>query len=316
MTVAPTFARLRESLAGAGDPVVLFNKSHSGSRVLAELVAAGGVFLGAERTESGDALPIWEWVEALVLGHYPGFAGLWDGSRPPEASIAALGERAFARHLAGRASGRPWGWKLCETVYALPVIDHCFPRARYVHLVRDGRDVAFADHHGPTDAFWRKVYFDTDRIRTFRGRALTGLGYRLEPHVHNALHWMSSVRLGRAAGAMLRERCLEVRYEDLCLDFERTARRVLEFVGAPSVDAAIAALSPRISSAAVGRHRREPRRKVRAVVEIEKPLLLSLGYLDVDPEPPAWTDRARAAAHALAVRLRRRPASPPRAVPR
>ena len=41
--------------------------------------------------------------------------------------------------------------------------------ARYIHLIRDGRDVAFSDHHAPDKAFWRKVYFNTDRIRDLAG---------------------------------------------------------------------------------------------------------------------------------------------------
>lgn len=306
--VAPTFAALRRVVDGTDDPVVIFNKSHSGSRLLAELVDAAGVFLGAERNESRDSLPIWEWVEGLVREHYPDFSALWDPDRPADPALEALGERAFARHLRGfpREPGRRWGWKLCETAYALPVVDHCFPRARYVHLIRDGRDVAFSDHRGPTDAVWRKIYFDTDRIRSFGGRPLSGPAYRREAHLHNAIHWVNSVRVGRTAGMMLRERYLEVCYEDLCLDFERTARRVLEFVGAPAIERGIATLAPKVRGTAIGKHRGEPLGRLRAVLAIEKPLLLSLGYLEDDPEPPRAIHRGRARVQALLERARRR----------
>ena len=69
---------------------------------------------------------------------------------------------------------------------------------RVIHLVRDGRDVAFSDHRGPDNAFWRRIHFDTDRIATWRGLRLTGPAYRRRPHLYNAAHWSNAVRVARA----------------------------------------------------------------------------------------------------------------------
>lgn len=298
---APALARLRDELARLAPPVVVFNKSHSGSRLLAELLDASGVFMGAEQNESRDALPLLEVVDALVRRYYPDYSALWDAEHEPDAALAPLVRAAFARHLAGHdgASGAAWGWKLCESVYALPVLDALFPKARFVHLVRDGRDVAFCDHKGPTDAFWRKVYFDSDRMRTFRGMPLDPGWYRRRAHVFNAQHWLNSVRVGCTYGAMLRERCLEVRYEDLCRDFAATAERVLRFADAPAADEAIERLAPSVRATSIGKHRLQSTRALAEVVEIEKPMLLALGYLASDPEPPRpslWNLRAVKAA--------------------
>jgi hypothetical protein len=285
---AMPLAALRAELGRLPSPVVVFNKSHSGSRLLAELIGEAGVFMGAERNASWDALPLLDLVEALVRRYYPDYAPLWDPAHEPGEALVELARSAFDRHLAGHdgASGAPWGWKLCESLYALPVLDYLLPGARFVHLLRDGRDVAFCDHKAPTDAFWRKVYFDTDRMRTWRGMPLDPGWYRRRAHLFNARHWVNSVAVGRAYGAMLRERYLEVRYEDLCRDFAATATRVLRFAGAPRADAAIARLAPAVRDGSIGKHRERPPRAVAQVVAIEKPLLLALGYLDEDPEPP------------------------------
>ncbi len=305
---SPTLDACRTTLAMLPPPVIVFNKSHSGSRLLAALLDAGGVALGAEVNESWDALPILGLVEDLVLRYYPDFAPLWDPAAPVDRPLQERVESAFRRHRAGLAPTRAWGWKLCETVYIVPVLDYLFPGARFIHLIRDGRDVAFSDHKGPDSPFWRKVYFNTDRIRTHRGLRLTAPAYRRQSPLYNAQHWVNSVTLGRAYGAMLRDRYHEIRYEDLCRD-PASARPVLEAVGCPDPAGAIAAIQHQVRGQSVGKHRRQSRSSVRAVVQIQKPLLLELGYLTEDSEPASRRPWRSAAADALADRWRRRRAA-------
>jgi hypothetical protein len=275
---------LRDELATARGPIVVFNKSHSGSRLLAKALHAGGVFMGAHQNASYDSEDVLPLVEHLVLRHYPDYAGLWRDDLGGDHELPALIRAAFARHLDGfdRGAARPWGWKLCETTYILPVIDLLFPHARYVHLIRDGRDVAFCDHIAPRSPFWKKIYFNTDRIERWRRLRLTHRDYRRRPHVYNALHWTNSVALGRAFGAMLRERCLQIRYEDLCRNFAPTLRRVFAFAGVGDVERMIAQLGPDVHETSIAKHRHRSRWKLRQVLAVAKPELLALGYLSSD----------------------------------
>ena len=281
---AATLAALRARLAALPPPLVVFNKSHSGSRLLADALGRHGVYMGAALNGSHDALPLLGLVEPLVERHYPDYAALWRDA-DAAADLARRAEAAFAAHLAtyDRAAAGPWGWKLCETGYILPVLDVLFPAARFVHLVRDGRDVAFCDHVAPHSPFWRKVYFNTDRIDRWRGRPLDDRAYDRCRHVYNAVHWRNSVEVGRAYGAMLRERCLEVRYEALCGDFAGTMRRVLDFAGVAADPAALAAMAGAVHCRSIGRHRAQSWYRRRQVLELIAPTLASFGYLDAAP---------------------------------
>lgn len=293
---------------GLPPPVVVFCKSHSGSRLLAAAIERMGVFLGVERNASFDALPMVPVVEHVVGRYHPDFSDWWRPSNDGDRTLHSLVRDAIARHfgIAGPTGG-PWGWKLCETVYAVPVIDAMFPRARYIHLVRDGRDVAFCDHAVPDTPFWKKVYFGTDRLMTWRGRRLGFKDYLRRSHLFNAAHWCASVGLGRSYGAMLGPRHLEVRYERLCHDFRGEMRRIAAFLGLTDREDAVADLEHLVSTRSIGKHRARPRRHLREVLEIEAPLLLSLGYVETDPltKPPRslrrrlaswWQPEARPAA--------------------
>jgi len=286
---SPTLDGFRERFSDGKAPVIVFNKSHSGSRILGKLLDSAGVFMGSHVNESWDSLDLLELVQYLVKRYYPDYSPLWDPSRAPDRELSGLLGGVFKRHLEARQGSldKPWGWKLCETVYAIPVLDYCFPSARFIHLIRDGRDVAFCDHKAPDDPFWRKVYFNTDRIRTYAGLRLTPQAYRRQSHIFNAVHWMNSVSMGRAFGAMLRERYIEVRYEDFCGDFVGASSRLLSAIGLDDAHSQDAALQDSIHQNSIGKFRSHPAAQLEQVLGIEKPLLLELGYLTEDPESDA-----------------------------
>jgi LPS sulfotransferase NodH len=285
-TPACPLEAVREDFRSLGSPVVVFCKSHSGSRLLARAIEGAGYHMGAHQNESSDSLDLLRLVRHLVERYYPDYRPLWshDGDQRDRASTAELIREVFADHLQG--SGNPggrWGWKLCETGYILPVIDFLFPQARYIHLIRDGRDVAFCDHTPADTPFWKKVYFNTDRMEVWRRYRLNCQDYHRRSHLFNALHWVNSVRIGRDYGAMLRDRYLEVRYEELCGDFRSQVRKILAHIGVADDSAAVSRLATSVHSRSIGKYRLEPRSKVREVLQIEQALLLELGYLGTDP---------------------------------
>lgn len=121
----------------------------------------------------------------------------------PDHSIAGAFEALLRLQLAApRGSGIVWGDKSPSYVRHTGLLARLFPDARFVHIVRDGRDQALSAHRA-----W--------------GTSLTRAAQR----------WSDGVRALAEDAASLGDALLVVRYEDLLERPEREMRRVAELVG-------------------------------------------------------------------------------------
>ena len=265
--------RTAASLAEHGPPVIVYNAAHSGSRLLTRMLTAMGVYMGANLSDSEDSLDLAELVEHIVLEHAPDYARLFAEGDP---ALERLASRAVTEHLAARPPGARWGWKHCETGHALPVIARLFPRAQVIHLIRDGRDVAFSPFVAPKHPYWRKIYFGVAQLRSWRGLAMTQRAYRAHGPLFNATRWVNSVTLGRAHGTMLGERYCEVRYEDVVADPQAAATRIAAFLGLPAPEFAAEALG--VQTGRVGKWRALPQAETAEVLELLGPTLSAFSY--------------------------------------
>ncbi|HEY9422755.1 MAG TPA: sulfotransferase, partial [Thermoanaerobaculia bacterium] len=126
-------------------------------------------------------------------------------SRLPWFSLAR-GVRLFYGLYAERHGKRRWGDKTPVYGQHLPAIRGVLPEARFLHLIRDGRDVALS---------LRERWFAPSREVPDLAR-----------------HWRDQVAATRAAG--LRDaHYLEVRYEDLIFATRPTLERVARFLDLP-----------------------------------------------------------------------------------
>ncbi|HEX8085054.1 MAG TPA: sulfotransferase [Solirubrobacteraceae bacterium] len=201
-------------------------------------------------------------------------------------SYAALVDDLFTAYA--RRAGRPrWGDKTPQYVRAMPQLRELFPHARFVHIVRDGRDVC---------------------------RSVVAAAFGPRNLVTAAAWWRGHVAAGRADGARLGPKAyLEVRYEDLLAEPEEVMRGVVAFVEEPWDDAVLrpSRRDPIRPERAASWRIAMPREDRRIVEAVAGDLLAELGY-DV-PDPPGTIgahERAVAridhAARILALRLRRR----------
>jgi hypothetical protein len=263
-------------LRALGDPIVAFSSSHSGSRFLARILSKSGVFIGAHLNgDSEDSLDVFRLLDYVARVHLPDLRCATQGGDP---ELVPLAREVFAAHLQGWTPGTPWGWKLCEVGQILPVIHWLFPNARYIHLIRDGRDVALSPFLAPKNPPWRQLYFGTDRVTSCHALPLTQRAYRRKAYLFNAARWVNGVTLGRAHGLMAGYRYLEVRYEDLVGNFEQTVATIARFIGMSLPDQVLASLAAQASKSRIGKWRNLPARELEELHYVLEPTLSCFGY--------------------------------------
>lgn len=100
-----------------------------------------------------------------------------------------------------------------DNLLHMGVIKRQIPNALFIHVIRDGRDVAYALHN---KGFIRPFPWDRQ--------------HRL---LISALHWRWKVQTGRRLRHELGNDYVEVRFEDLVLKPQQTLAQVGEFIGLP-----------------------------------------------------------------------------------
>ncbi|HEY6712446.1 MAG TPA: sulfotransferase [Rubrobacter sp.] len=114
------------------------------------------------------------------------------------------------------------GDKTPAYVRRIPTLNALWPEARFVHLIRDGRDVCLSAIN------WRKADHALGRFST----------WGVDPITTAAVWWEWHVRLGREDGGSLAPNLYhEVRYEALVSVPEETCAALCDFLGLPYDDA-------------------------------------------------------------------------------
>jgi hypothetical protein len=127
-----------------------------------------------------------------------------EAARLPEPHLRDLVEVVYRSHVQAEGKAR-WGDKTPVYIEILPQLATMYPNSRFIHLIRDGRDVA-------------KSFQATDWI----GRWLHD----------NAREWIRALECRRRwVCSDFRDRILQVRYEDLVLETESALRKICGFIG-------------------------------------------------------------------------------------
>lgn len=129
-----------------------------------------------------------------------------------DAGLREIIEAVYGRVLALNPQASVIVDKHPKYTYHLPLIERLVPDARFIHVLRDGRDVVVS-------------------MLSARKRRGFGAG---DDH-SAAREWADSVRMAREHGARVGgDRWVELRYEDLMMDTAELLEKVFAFCGLPA----------------------------------------------------------------------------------
>jgi Sulfotransferase family len=234
----------------------------SGTRVVARIVRAGGLYIGTNLNNYEDALD------------FAGFSDRWINTfvsangEPGAVDLEEMGtdlESVVETHVLERPEGTPWGWKEPRSIYLLPFYHRVMPKLRFLHFIRDGRDMAFSENQ--------------NQLKKHGAAVLDEEQQRWKQPVQSIALW-TRVNTGAAdyGEREMGDQYLRVSFEQLCTEPAETVGRVFEFFGLEGDAAAVAQAEVRPPDT-LGRWRGKRDKVVDELNRVAEPALSRFGYL-------------------------------------
>ena len=224
------------------DPLLIGGLGGSGTRVLSRIARHGGLFMGyVDHHEDAKAF------SRLYQRHARRYLEQGQRFSPAErATVDSFLDKRLRLHLDGLPGpDHPWGVKNPRSIFMLPYWAERFTGLRFLHVVRNGLDMAYSGN--------------TNQLRKYGDVVLRDGMEELSPD-RAILFWEEANRVAADFG----ERHLSGRYhrvllEELCADPAGVVRDVFAFIGAAPDEAAYRnALAEVREPATLGRWRDQP----------------------------------------------------------
>lgn len=224
------------------------------------MLRRAGLYIGTDLNESEDALRFGAYSDRWIDAYLPHRGR----TVPRDVEQAMLGDLAgvVGEHCAAIAEQpRRWGWKEPRSIYLVPFFADHLPALRFVHVVRDGRDMALSSNQN----------------QLLKHGDAAPIPAHLPPPIRSAALWgWINLEAARHGDSALGGRYLRMRYEDLCARPIETVRALLDFL---ELDAdPKLALDVVASPASLGRWRDESPELVSALEREAGPALEAFGY--------------------------------------
>lgn len=203
-------------------PIVVGATGGSGTRVVARILRQSGVFIGTNLNVSEDPVELGEfsdrWVNRYALSRFSGHEK--GDSSAMKIDLAEV----LARHTSAMQNkSEGWGWKEPRSILYLPFLHEAFPSMRFIHLVRDGRDMALSSNQNQLRKHGEVMLRDAESAWA-------------EPHRSIALWSRLNVGAAEYGEGRMAGRYHRIRFEDLCMDPRRVIDTVLDFLGITASD--------------------------------------------------------------------------------
>jgi len=247
-------------------PIAIMSRGHSGSRVLAWITHLLRIPLWTDQNrKSGDTDRKLSRAIKQIVKNDPFITA----NRAYKSTSRAKFEKTINQyyHRLGQPQS-PWGWKFPETYLMAPLVYDVFPDVKFVHLIRDGRDIAFKNH------------LTDDPRRKIGRRILQRLDALEQPsYIQTALSWKFQVDAFDQFKKLLpTEQLYELTFEALCTRPQKIVTELTEFFDVPITPACQHYIDHEIIATKVGQYREQDPKQVIEVENIIQDTLLRHGY--------------------------------------
>jgi Sulfotransferase family len=202
-------------------PLVIGATGGSGTRVVARIAQHAGYDLGRNLNSAEDALEFYsfhdQWINRFVSAERHGATLPKSEMEKMEAEFQSALNRHYSPAL---RADKLWGWKAPRSIYLLPFLRAQLPGLKFVHVLRDGRDMALSPNqnqlrkHSRAVLDWRERFFSAAPERAM-------------------LLWERvNFRAAEFGESELDKNYLRVRFEDLCAKPLDTTAQIINFLGA------------------------------------------------------------------------------------
>lgn len=224
-------------------PIVIGGMGGSGTRLVAQLLMYAGVFMGSNRNYAEDALDFVPFYGSYLGGNV---------------GLTRMFQACASQHRVDIPDpAMRWGWKNPRSYLALEFIHHQFPDMRFVHVIRDGRDMAYAK---------------TRNMRTYWSAEESG--DLISPERAMTV-WATTNVAAADYGESRMTGYTSIKFEDLCRKPRRAIRGLYEWLGLHGIDVggAVSLVNPPHT---IGRWEQH---EASVVVEIGREALQRFGYV-------------------------------------
>ncbi|CAN0318443.1 unnamed protein product, partial [Hapterophycus canaliculatus] len=141
--------------------------------------------------------------------------------------------RSSSKRHGNPAKHVSWGFKAPVSMVLVPFFEEAWGRAKFLHVVRDGRDIAFSGNQTPVDKFFKDMFPEGTRESGLEEPSVKAMAMWNSWNV-GVHHWASSQKQRGVTGVDY----LLLHAEDLLDPAAKFAavKDVAEFVGSPLSD--------------------------------------------------------------------------------